>query len=125
MREPQLLVQPHQRLNAQRTPARSKPTPTQRNEWWGIDMTKVLVGGFGWVSSVIVLDWYSKRVVGYEAGLPCTPQDWLAALDIAVKQQFPNMGPAIKVCPSCVTMTVNRGRAPAWRPIVPWGSSKS
>jgi putative transposase len=57
MREHHLLVPPHLRLKAKRTPMRSKPKPTPPNEWWGIDRTKVLVEGVGWVSLVIVLDW--------------------------------------------------------------------
>jgi putative transposase len=56
-RELRLLVTPHQRLKAKRTPPGRKPPPTAPNQWWGIDMTKVLVGGVGWVSIVIVLDW--------------------------------------------------------------------
>jgi HTH-like domain len=43
LREHHLLVTPHQRLKAKRTPTRSKPKPTRPNEWWGIDMTEVLV----------------------------------------------------------------------------------
>ena len=35
-------------------------------------MTKVLVEGFGWVYIVVVLDWYTKMIVGYYAGLRCT-----------------------------------------------------
>src|ERR671922_2347826 len=80
MREHHLLVPPNLRLKAKRTPTRSKPKPTKPNEWWGIDMTKVLVEGFGWVSMVLVLDWYTKKVVGYYAGVPCTARQWLAAL---------------------------------------------
>jgi putative transposase len=57
MREQQLLVTPNLRLNATRTPTGSKPRPTRPNEWWGIDMTKLLVAGFGWVYIVIVLAW--------------------------------------------------------------------
>ena len=64
MREHHLLVQPNLRLNAKRTPRRSQPRPTKPNEWWGIDMTKVLVEGFGWVASVVVWDWYPKAIVG-------------------------------------------------------------
>jgi putative transposase len=60
MREHQLLVQPNLRLRAKRTPTGSTPRPTTPHEWWGIDMTKVLVQGFGWVDSVVVLDWYTK-----------------------------------------------------------------
>ena len=42
MRQHGLLVQPNRRLKATRTPTRSKPQPTAPNQWWGIDMTKVL-----------------------------------------------------------------------------------
>ena len=78
MREHRLLVQPNLRLKARRTPTGSKPKPTRPNEWWGIDMTKVLVEGFGWVYIMLVLDWYTKEIVGHYAGLRCTTQYWLA-----------------------------------------------
>jgi putative transposase len=38
----------------------------------------------------VVLDWYTKKIVGYYAGVPCTAKHWLAALDMAVNQQFPD-----------------------------------
>jgi putative transposase len=60
LREHPLLVQPNMKLKAKRTPTGCKPRPTKPNEWWGIDMTKVLVEGFGWVYIVVVLDWYTK-----------------------------------------------------------------
>ena len=53
-------------------------------------MTKVLVSGFGWVYVVVVIDWYTKKVVGYHAGLRCTAKQWLEALDMAVNGQFLN-----------------------------------
>ena len=90
MREHHLLVQPNRQLKATRTPSRSKPRPAKPHEWWGIDMTKVMVEGFGWVYIVVVLDWYTKKIVGYYAGRPCTAKHWLEALDIAVNHQFPN-----------------------------------
>jgi putative transposase len=52
-------------------------------------MTKLLVDGFGWVYIVLVLEWYTKRIVGYDAGTPCTARHWLTALDMAMNQQFP------------------------------------
>ncbi|HXH10826.1 MAG TPA: IS3 family transposase [Alphaproteobacteria bacterium] len=88
MREQQLLVTPNLRLKAKRTPTGSKPRPTRPNEWWGIDMTKVLVEGFGWVYIVIVLAWYTKKMVGYYAGTPCTARHWLTAVDMAGQGQF-------------------------------------
>ncbi len=33
------------------------PKPTRSNEWWGIDMTKVMIEGFGRVYVVVGLDW--------------------------------------------------------------------
>jgi putative transposase len=65
MREHHLLVRPNRRLQAKRTPTRNKPKPTKPNEWWGIGATKVMVEGFGWVYVVLVLDWHTKKIVGY------------------------------------------------------------
>lgn len=53
-------------------------------------MTKVLVEGVGWVYMIIVLDWYTKTVLGYHAGLRCTARQWLETLDTAVNYQFPH-----------------------------------
>jgi putative transposase len=90
MQEPHLLVTPQQRLNAKRTPMRSTPKPTRPHEWWGIDMTKVMVQDVGWVYIVVVLAWSTKMVVGYHADLRSTARPWLAALDMAVNRQCPH-----------------------------------
>ena len=89
MRRNDLLVKPNLRLKAKRTSMKAKPQAVRPNEWWGIDMTKVLVQNFGWIYVVLVLDWYSKKVVGYYAGLQCKSVHWLAALNMAVNRQFP------------------------------------
>ena len=89
MRDAGLLVKPNLRLKASRTPTTRKPRATAPNQWWGIDMTKVLVDSFGWLYVVVVLDWYTKKYVGYHIGLQSTAQHWLAALDMAVQRQFP------------------------------------
>ena len=88
MRRYDLLVKPNQRIKAIRTPQRSKPKPDRPNQWWGIDMTKVKVGSFGWMYIVLVLDWYTKKIVGYYAGVQCTTRHWLEALDMGVNNQF-------------------------------------
>jgi putative transposase len=54
---PRLRVPPHLRLKAPRSPSGSQPKPTTPTPWWGIEMTKVLVAGVGWVSIGIVRDW--------------------------------------------------------------------
>ena len=89
MREHGLLVKGNPRLKALRTPTRSKPRPTAPNQWWGIDMTKVMVEPLGWVYVVIVLDWYTKKIVGHYAGLQAKTAHWPVALDHAVQRQFP------------------------------------
>ena len=38
----------------------------------------------------MVLAWYTKTIVGYDAGLRGTAQQWLLALDMAVNRQFPD-----------------------------------
>jgi hypothetical protein len=38
----------------------------------------------------VVLDWYTKKIVGYDAGRPCTSRYWFAAVDRAVTPQCPN-----------------------------------
>jgi transposase InsO family protein len=89
MRAHALLVKPNVRLKATGTPQRSKPRPTVPNQWWGIDMTKVLAGPIGWVYIVLVLDWYTKKIVGYSAGLQAKAAHWLLAVEQGMAQQFP------------------------------------
>jgi len=89
MQKHELVVKPDTRLKAIRTPQRSKPRPTRPRQWWGIDMTKVMVEGFGWMYIVVVLDWYTKKIVGYYAGIQCRSCHWLEALDDAVNREFP------------------------------------
>ena len=38
----------------------------------------------------MVLDWYTKKIVGYYVGRPCTSRHWFAALEMAVTPQWPN-----------------------------------
>ncbi|MDT7041190.1 DDE-type integrase/transposase/recombinase [Candidatus Nitronereus thalassa] len=78
------------RLKASWVAHRRKPKPTAPNQWWGVDMTKVLIDGFGWVYVVLVLDWYTKKVVGDYTGLQAKTWHWLVALNTAVHQQFPD-----------------------------------
>ncbi len=60
MRVHALSVKGNVRLKAKRTPSRSKPRPSRPNEWWGIDMTKVMTRRSGWVYLVVVVDWHTK-----------------------------------------------------------------
>ena len=86
MQKHKLVVKPNTRLKAVRASQKSKPRPTRPCQWWGIDMTKVMVEGFGWMYIVVVLDWYTKKLVGWYGGMQCRSCHWLEALDEAVKQ---------------------------------------
>jgi putative transposase len=90
LREQHLLVPPNLRPRAKWTPTGSKPRPTKPQAWWGLDLTKVRGTGFSWISIVVVLDGYSKQLVSCDAGVPCTAKHGVAALDMAVNQQFPD-----------------------------------
>ncbi len=92
MKKHNLLVKPNTRLKAIRSnaPHRSKPRAKMPNQYWGIDMTKVMVSSSGWLYLVVVLDWHSKKIVGYSLKTRSRTDDWLEALNQAVNNQFPN-----------------------------------
>ena len=83
-----LLVEP-KRYKAKRTPQKSKPKANKINQWWGTDMTKFYVNRVGWLYLVVVLDWFSKKVVGYDLSLRSKTQQWLDALNMAVDNNCP------------------------------------
>jgi len=55
MKAADLLLKPNLKLRARRKAA-TRPRPTRPNQWRDIDMTKVMIEGFGWVYLVVVLD---------------------------------------------------------------------
>lgn len=88
LREQNLLVN-RKEYKAKRTGNRPKPKPSRPNEWWGIDMTKIMTGK-GWAYLVIVLDWYTKKIVGYSLESQSRSKEWLEALDMGLNSQFPD-----------------------------------
>lgn len=88
MREAGLTVK-RARHAATRTP-KAKPKASRPRQSWGIDMTKVLIPTLGWASLVIVLDWDTKKIVGWDLALRSRRQEWEAALAPAVQAEFPN-----------------------------------
>ena len=65
-----------------------KPKVSRPNEIWGIDMSKIKTE-IGWVYIVIVLDWYSKKIIGKQVGLASKTEDWLIALEEGLYNQYP------------------------------------
>jgi len=88
MRENNLTVKPNTRLIAKRVQDRPKPRAEKPKEYWGIDMTKVL-SKYGWVYVVIVLDWYTKKIVGHYSGKQARTKEWLLALNKALNREYP------------------------------------
>jgi len=43
----------------------------------------------GWVYLVIVLDWYTKKIVVWDVSLRSKATDWKGALDMAINSEFP------------------------------------
>ena len=91
MKEHHLLVTPQLRLRAKRRnkPYASKPRATRPNQFWGTDMTKIMIPSYGWLYLVIVLDWYTKKIIGYHISPHCRTEQWHDALNMACNTQFP------------------------------------
>lgn len=88
MRENELLVE-RKRYKALRTSQRAKPRATRPNQFWGIDMTKFMLSGLGWCYLIVVLDWYTKKIVGWKVSLRARTLEWKDALDLALCEEFP------------------------------------
>ena len=84
-----LTVPRNRKLLAKRTPTTSKPRTFQPNTIWGMDMTKILIPSYGWVYLHVVLDWGSKKIVGWNLCKSSKTSDWLDALHMGLNQQFP------------------------------------
>jgi putative transposase len=81
-----MVIQPV--YKAKRTPLRSKPRAERPKQYWGIDMTKFLISSLGWVYLVIVLDWFTKKIVGWDISLRSKACDWQRALAMALNNEF-------------------------------------
>ena len=89
MTESDLLVKGIRQLRAKRCSSRPKPVADRPNQYWGTDMTKIMIGPWGWIYLVIVLDWFTKEIVGYSISMTSKASDWLTALEMAVNKRFP------------------------------------
>jgi len=74
---------------AKRTPQRNKPKADRPGQYWGIDMTKFMIPVIGWTYLVIVLYWYTKKIVGWDISLRSKATDWKRALEMAIDSEFP------------------------------------
>ncbi len=86
--ENNLLVKKNLRLKAKRENQPSKPRPAKPNNWWGVDMTKVMTAE-GWAYLVVVNDWFTKKILGAFVAQQSKAADWSEAVNRAVCRQFP------------------------------------
>lgn len=84
------LMAPQTIHRVKRTSSRTKPRADKPKQIWGIDMTKFIVNTLGWVYLVIVLDWFTKKVVGWHISLRSKTEDWKRAMDMAINREFPD-----------------------------------
>jgi transposase InsO family protein len=87
MKDNALLVDVKQ-YKAKRRDQRAKPIAERQNQIWGTDMTKFYIDTVGWIYFVVVLDWYTKKIVGWDLSLRCKTDQWLAALNQAVDEEL-------------------------------------
>jgi putative transposase len=74
---------------AKRIPQRNKPKAEKPRQYWGIDMTKFMIPVIGWTYLVVVLDWYTKKIVGWDLSLRSKATDWKRALEMGINSEFP------------------------------------
>jgi len=98
------LMQEHDLVTAQRV-ARARPRPHPRqveatapNQVWQMDFTKFLVGTT-WVWLLVVMDRFSREVVGWTLSLRARATEVCAVLDTALRDRFPQgvRGQGLKV----------------------------
>ena len=129
MRAQGLSVRPRRRFRPQTTDSRhdqpSAPNrlaerpaaPTQPNEVWGTDFTYIPTAE-GWLFLAIVLDLYSRRVVGWAFGTALTTALALAALAMSLTHRCPPPGSCITAIGAANTPAPPTG--PSWPPTAWW-----
>ena len=54
-----------------------------------MDMTKFIISSISSVYLVVVLDWYTKKIVGWNLSLRSRSLEWREAMDFALQKEFP------------------------------------
>jgi putative transposase len=65
-------------------------TATRINQLWATDMTSFQLTTGQKVFLVVVMDIFTRRIVGWHAHHRCRAQEWLCALDMALSTEFPD-----------------------------------
>lgn len=87
MKENGLLVDV-KRYKATRVTQREKIRAEKVNQVWGTDMTKFYVDTVGWLYLVVVLDWFTKKIVGWDLSLRSKSEQWMNSLNQGVEKEL-------------------------------------
>lgn len=79
------LVLKKKRFKSKRTRAR-KAFATAPSQHWQTDMTKFQIPGFGWVFLFLVVDIFSRKIVGWHLSARARAKDALLALEMAIRK---------------------------------------
>jgi putative transposase len=90
MKKHHLIVNKDTKIKAKRTPDKPKPRAERPNEIYGIDMTKIELEHEGWAYLVLVIDWYTKKIIGHTLDVRSKNSHWLSALNQAACLQCPD-----------------------------------
>lgn len=75
--------------------AKKRAAATGMNQLWATDMTSFMLTSGVKVFLVVVLDIFTRRIVGWHLNRRCRAKEWLAALNMALCSEFPE-GPRSK-----------------------------
>lgn len=59
------------------------------NQLWATDMTSLVLTSMQRVYLVVVLDIFTRRIVGWHLSTRCRAQEWILALEQAIHHEFP------------------------------------
>ncbi len=87
MREQNLLCPRIQKRVHRKKPERI--TADAPNTLWATDMTSIMLSTLQRVYLIVVMDVFTRRIVGYHLSNRCRSREWILALEQAVHEEFP------------------------------------
>ena len=67
-----------------------QPMPTAPNQSWQIDMTSVMLSNATRLFLVIIIDVFTRKIVGWNLSRRCRATEWTNAIFSALRNEFPN-----------------------------------
>lgn len=77
----------HKRVHQRSAP---RVIATRINQLWATDMTSFMLTTGQKVFLIVVMDIFTRRIVGWHASLRCRASEWLQALHMALNAEFPD-----------------------------------